>query len=125
MTEAEISGALAPEEQEQLNSLSKERIELTADRPAYDAIAFVTESTIPVATHVLRRGDYQRPGLEVDPELIEVLSPAGAPPVMLEEPESTWSSGRRLALARALTDPETAAGAHVARGLCGTGSGNS
>lgn len=72
------------------------------------------ERTPTPPTHVLRRGDWQRPGLAVDPELFEILTPRGEPARLSSQtPERT--SGRRLALARAVTDPQSVAGHHVAR----------
>ena len=115
VTDEEVAAALSPEQQKQLSTLSTERMELTADRPSYGTIGFATESSMPVSTHVLRRGDYLRPGLEVDPELFEVLSPRQGAPVTLQDQTEHGTSGRRLALARALTDPQTPAGAHTAR----------
>jgi hypothetical protein len=40
--------------------------------------SIATESSAPGTTHVLRRGNYLRPGLEVNPELPEILAPSSA-----------------------------------------------
>ena len=53
--------------------------------------------------HILRRGDYNKPGAEVAPGVVEVLAPAG----FQFAPQAGYkTSGRRTALARWLTSPE-------------------
>jgi hypothetical protein len=56
----------------------------------------------PPEGHILRRGDYTRPGATVSAGVPIVLAPAG---YQLPIQPTTKSSGRRLALARWLTDP--------------------
>ncbi|HLQ44569.1 MAG TPA: DUF1553 domain-containing protein, partial [Planctomycetaceae bacterium] len=53
--------------------------------------------------HILRRGDYNKPGAEVAPGVVEVLAPAG---FTLAPQPSYKTSGRRTALARWLISPE-------------------
>ncbi len=53
--------------------------------------------------HILRRGDYNKPGAEVTPGVVEVLAPAG---FQLTPQAGYKTSGRRTALARWLTSPE-------------------
>ena len=53
--------------------------------------------------HILRRGDYNKPGAEVAPGVVEVLAPAG---FQLTPQVGYKTSGRRTALARWLTAPE-------------------
>ncbi len=55
------------------------------------------------AGHILRRGDYNKPGAEVAPGVVEVLAPAG---FQLAPQAGYKTSGRRTALARWLTAPE-------------------
>ena len=107
--------------------LDQQIAELNAQKKSYGTIPLATDSKSPSTTHVLRRGDYLRPGLEVSPALFEVFLPsesvvaaesrqAGGPAT------SSGSSGifdgggnRRLALARAVADSDSLAGQHVAR----------
>jgi hypothetical protein len=56
----------------------------------------------PSEGHILRRGDYSKPGAAVAPGVPEILAPAG---YKLEAKEGHKTTGRRLALARWLTDP--------------------
>ncbi len=53
--------------------------------------------------HILRRGDYNKPGAEVAPGVVEVLASAG---FQLTPQAGYKTSGRRTALAKWLTSPE-------------------
>lgn len=57
----------------------------------------------PAPTKILRRGDYNKPGAEVAPGVVEVLAPAG---FSLSPQPGYKTSGRRLALAKWLTSPD-------------------
>ncbi len=104
-----VNNSLSDEESRELAELAAERGTLESDRQSYGTICFATAEATSPATHVLRRGNYLRPGLEVDPELFEILCSPGEPLVLSD------NGGRRLALARALTDSTSLAGQHVAR----------
>jgi hypothetical protein len=56
----------------------------------------------PAEGHILRRGDYTKPGIPVGAGIPVVLAPAG---YRFEAKAGVQTSGRRLALARWLTDP--------------------
>ena len=59
----------------------------------------------PTAVHVLHRGEFRNPGGKVEPGVPSVLS-LGLDPYRVEKPAwTTGTSGRRLALARWLTQP--------------------
>lgn len=114
ITDAVIDAELSPEERDELSSIAARIPELKSAHQTYGHIAIATESTAATSTHVLRRGNYLRPGLEVHPELPEVLrTPATDPELAAASPADM--SGRRLALAEAVTDPQSLAGNHVAR----------
>ncbi len=68
----------------------------------------------PSPTHLLKRGEYNRPGEEIAPGFLRVLCPSDKETSLpsLKEGET---SGRRLALARWLTEAGTPAGALAAR----------
>ncbi len=57
----------------------------------------------PAATKILRRGDYNKPGAEVTPGIVEVLAPAN---FRLTPQPGYKTSGRRTALAKWLTSPD-------------------
>jgi cytochrome c553 len=60
----------------------------------------------PTPNYLLLRGDAQRPGMRVEPGPLSVVS-AGLKPYVIEKPNfQTGTSGRRLALARWLVQPD-------------------
>ncbi len=114
ISEEEIDAALSTHEQQEQEKFAEKINQLESGRPSYEQIAIATESMAPTTTHVLRRGNYLRPGLEVNPELPEILAP-DSEFVALTTHSPAGLSGRRLALARSVTDPGSLAGNHVAR----------
>ncbi len=59
----------------------------------------------PTAVHILHRGEFRNPGSKVEPGVPSVLS-LGLDPYRVEKPAwTTGTSGRRLALAKWLTQP--------------------
>src|SRR5262249_39468338 len=78
-------------------------VELARKKPVPPLLRGLTEldGKAPVA-HILRRGDYNKPGAAVDPGVPEVLEPVG---YRLTIREGFKTTGRRLALAKWLTDP--------------------
>ena len=112
VSSAEIDAALSDGDTQIVGGISQRIRELEGRRKKYGTIQIVYEANKPSPTHVLRRGNYLRPGLEVQPALPGILlEQTGTPPV---EPAGP-TSGRRLLLARQLTDAESLAGQHVAR----------
>jgi mono/diheme cytochrome c family protein len=69
----------------------------------------------PSPTRVLRRGEHDRPAYAVEPGLPAVLAETDEQAILMPANAPTSSSGRRLELARRLTDPSSRAGALVAR----------
>ena len=69
----------------------------------------------PSPTRVLRRGEHDRPSFAVEPGLPAVLADSDEQAVLKPAHPPAGSSGRRLELARRLTDPGSRAGALVAR----------
>jgi hypothetical protein len=92
--------------------LEKQLAELSGKRRAYAHLQAAYDVGPATPTRLLRRGNHQTPGKEVAPGLPGVL--LDSRPVSAIAPAGK-TSGRRLALARALTDPTTAAGALVLR----------
>ena len=115
VTDADIDAALSTSDREHLALLRKQIAEWKSQRGQYGHIALATETPGQVVTHVLRRGNYLRPGLEVEAALPDILLPEGRAKRPLAARSVAKSSGRRLALGRALTDPTTLPGNHVAR----------
>jgi hypothetical protein len=69
----------------------------------------------PTPTRLLKRGDYLRPGAEVSPGYLRVLCRSRDEAVAKVTPPRGETSGRRLALVRWLTTPNTPAAGLVAR----------
>jgi hypothetical protein len=116
----QLKSAKSESEQAELKAVDSQIAELTSRKKSYQTIALATETRTPAKTHVLRRGDYLRPGLEVEPELFEILLPSdtrSSTPTANAAGSAgvPATTGRRLRLARLLTDPESLAGNHVAR----------
>ena len=69
----------------------------------------------PPATHVLIRGSEQSPGDTVQPGFLRVLCRGEADALAQPAPPAEGTSGRRTALARWLTAPDSPASALLAR----------
>src|SRR5262249_10239155 len=114
ITPAEVSGVMSAEERATAESLEKELAQLSGQRRSWGKIQALFDVGPPPPTYLLRRGDHESPRGEVQPGFIKVLTdadrtvaiPAKAPP---------GSSGRRLALAQWLTQPNSRASGLMAR----------
>ncbi|HEV3196583.1 MAG TPA: DUF1553 domain-containing protein, partial [Bryobacteraceae bacterium] len=90
---------------------------LKASRRSYGKLQALYDVGPPPRTRLLKRGNYETPGPEVQPGFLSVLceSPDGA--VLRERTFDGQTSGRRLGLARWLTAPDSRASALMARVL--------
>jgi hypothetical protein len=111
---AEIEALLSDDERAVLAAGEREVAEQSRRRRAYNTIQVTKEAGPPPPTYVLRRGNYLQPGLEAQPALLTILREESAVSRLQAEAAGA-SSGRRLALARQLTDPDSLAGQYVAR----------
>ncbi len=73
------------------------------------------DSGPPTPTHILKRGDHLSPGTEVRPGFLGILCETETSAARAEVTKADTTSGRRLALARWLTDANSPAGALVLR----------
>ena len=102
--------ALSAAERLRYEDLSRQINDLEALKRSYNKLeALYNDGPTPVI-RLHRRGDHESLGEVVPPGGLEVLEDAGELDL-----DSAASSGRRLALAKWLTDPDTRAGALVAR----------
>ncbi len=107
----ELLAALNPADKEKRAALRQQmhKLDLYAPEPPPKALA-VADVISPVpAMHVLKGGDVHRQGAVVTPRFLSVLSPKDASSVMWIKPVQQGefkSSGRRLALARWLTETD-------------------
>ena len=114
VSDAELDAALSTRHRHELEQIADRIPQLVSNRRSWEYFAIATESPALATTYVLRRGNYLRPGLEVNPELPEILTP-DSENVSLRADSPAGLSGRRLALARSVTNPDSLAGTHVAR----------
>lgn len=108
---AETRAALAESVRKQLESLDKQISELDSQRREWGVIHAVYDVGPAPATYLLKRGDLNKPGDEVPAKFLEALSSGELPIVQ----PAAGTSGRRLALARLLTDWRSPGGGLVAR----------
>jgi hypothetical protein len=112
----EIDRALGDDERGQLASLEQQAGALGGTRRAAPGtLQAVYDAGPPTPTRLLRRGDHTQPGEEIAPGLLVALSPSPDAATIADAPPYAGTSGRRLALAKRLTDVGTPAGALVAR----------
>jgi len=114
----QIDKAISEPHRTELDGIASQVADSKKRRPSYERIQVVHEANTPPPTYVLRRGNYLRPGLEVQPALLTILHEPGDEASASSEANTVRpekSSGRRLALARQLTDGNALSGQYVAR----------
>ncbi|HYT59339.1 MAG TPA: DUF1549 and DUF1553 domain-containing protein [Haliangiales bacterium] len=128
-TESAVEGRLKGDQRERWMELKDELKKYASLKPADPPIGTGITDIAPVApqTHVLRRGVYDAPKEEVQPGFLQILDPK---PAGIVPPAASRSSGRRIALARILADPNNPLTArvmvnriwqyHFGRGIVGT-----
>jgi hypothetical protein len=116
VTPEEVAAALGAEERQAVESLEQQAGALSGTRrPPPGVLQAVYDTGPPTPTHLLRRGDHTTPGEEVAPGILSVLAGSEDAATFRDAPPYAGTSGRRLELARRLTDPNSPAGALVAR----------
>ncbi len=113
--EQEIQALLDSEQLERASRLKKKIAGLEKHRRTYGMLQSVVDSGPAPPTYFLVRGNYLTPGPEVQPGMPAVLSDPGRNPLLEGNGTAGRSSGRRLALARRLTDLDSPAFNLVAR----------
>jgi hypothetical protein len=111
---AEVKAALSGTDRAADQDLDKQAAELKARQRSWGKIQALYDVGPPPATHLLKRGNHESPGRDVQPRFLKVLSggdnnvriPAGVP---------DGTSGRRLALAQWMTTPNSRAAGLLAR----------
>jgi hypothetical protein len=113
----EIDLLLNAEEKKAVARIQEQLTALKAGRRSFGVIQAIYDVGPPPPSHLLKRGDFQNPGKEVAPGFLRVLSNAQTDSWMRQVEPGRPSSGRRSALARWLTDPQSPASALFARVL--------
>src|SRR5262249_15390267 len=89
--------------------------EANSRRRTFDRIQALYDVGPPPPTHLLKRGNHETPGPEVQPGFLSVLCDSPTASVLPEAKRAGPTSGRRTALAKWLTDPQSRASALLAR----------
>src|SRR5262249_17936512 len=110
----EIAAALSPDERAATTKIQQRLAELQRGRKSFGKIQALYDVGLPPPTYFLKRGEHERPGQEVQPGVFKVLSDPDRP-VRIPAPAPPGTSGRRLALAQWITQPESRASALLAR----------
>jgi Protein of unknown function (DUF1553)/Protein of unknown function (DUF1549)/Planctomycete cytochrome C len=122
VSEVEIAAALTQPQKERLAEIDRQIAGQEQTRRHWGVIQAAYDVGPPPPTHLLKRGNFATPGVEVQPGFFAVLcsgeSAAGknvANATVRSGQPAGATSGRRLALARWLTDWSSPAGALAAR----------
>jgi mono/diheme cytochrome c family protein len=141
----EVAAALSDADKATSASLNEQMVAINSQKRSFDMIQALVDVGPPMPTYLLRRGNYQTPGPEVEPGFLSVLcnptpvaanrqsasgreaddesnestKSADSSPLSAQEfavlPSNLATSGRRLALADWLTNPDSHAAGLVAR----------
>jgi mono/diheme cytochrome c family protein len=112
---ADVRAALSADDREKAQKVEERMAPLTAELHSYGKIQALYDVTAPPPTYLLRRGNFETPGPEVEPGFLSVLGEPGERILFPALDPVRKASGRRLAFARWLTHPNSAAGGLVAR----------
>lgn len=111
----EVDAALSEADKASAQSMAGTIAALSGQRRAWGTIQAVYDVGPPPATYLLRRGNLDQPGAEVSAGFLRVLCESPAAECASGSAPHAGASGRRLALARWLTRPDSPAAGLVAR----------
>ena len=114
-SEEQIQALLNSEELGRASRLKSRLAALERHRRTYATLQATVDSGPSAPTYFLVRGNYLTPGPEVEPGMPAVLTDPGGEPLLAGGRATGESSGRRLALAQRLTEPDSRAAGLVAR----------
>ena len=114
-SEEQVQALLNTEELARVSRLKGRIAALERHRRTYGTLQPTVDTGPAPPTYFLIRGNYLTPGPEVEPGMPAVLTDPDGEPLLAENGAPGQSSGRRLALAKRLTDPDSRAAALVAR----------
>ena len=114
-SEEQIQALLNSEELARASRLKSRIAALERHRRTYGTLQATVDTGPPPPTYFLIRGNYLTPGPEVEPGIPAVLTDPGGEALLAENGVVGQSSGRRLALANRLTEPDSRAAALLAR----------
>lgn len=112
VTPEAIEKTLPAEDRKRISATEHVVAQLNAQKQSYGTIQVAVEQSPPSPTYVLRRGETTKPGVEVQPGLLSIVSTETEPTT--GKPQGA-TSGRRLAMAQQITKPGSIATALVTR----------
>lgn len=104
--DADVEAALTDDEKVKLKSNAEQRGALSAQKRTYGVIQALWDVGPPPVSHVHRRGNVKAHGVLVQPGFPEILQQVATSANATAEGTQGETSGRRLALARWLTQPD-------------------
>ena len=104
--DADVDVALTDDEKVTLKSTAEQRTALSAQKKTYGVIQALWDVGPPPVSHVHRRGNVQAHGVLVQPGFPEILQAVATSANATVEGTQGETSGRRLALAHWLTQPD-------------------
>ncbi|MCA9108153.1 MAG: DUF1553 domain-containing protein, partial [Planctomycetales bacterium] len=104
--DADVEAALTDDEKLALKSNAEQRAALSAQKKTYGVIQALWDVGPPPVSHVHRRGNVKAHGVLVQPGFPEILQPIATSAGAVSKDAQGETSGRRLALARWLTQPD-------------------
>lgn len=111
----EIAPASNDAERARIAELNQHMAALRAQKKSWGKLPVLWDVDKPSPTYLLKRGDHETPGPEVEPGFLSVLCATDAEALAKDVDASGPTSRRRTAFANWLTNPTTAAGGLVAR----------
>lgn len=106
ISDADIDAALNDSEKEALKKSVEQRAVMVAQKKSYGVIQALWDVGEPPVSHVHRRGNVKAHGVLVQPGFPEILQPVATSMNAASMDVKGETSGRRLALARWLTQPD-------------------
>jgi hypothetical protein len=106
ISDADVEAALTDDEKGTLKSKADQRATLLSQKKSYGVIQALWDVGPPPVSHVHRRGNVKAHGVLVQPGFPEILQPVETSANTVAEGFQGETSGRRLALARWLTQPD-------------------
>ena len=115
VTAAEAEASLSAEDPAKYHAVQDQIRPIDAQKQSYEKLEALYDVGPAPPSYFLRRGNHETPIVEVQPGVLSVLTPEGRSPIITGSNAQGQTSGRRLAFARWLTEPDTPASGLAAR----------
>ena len=115
IADEEVAAGLSDEEKTRIDELERNVAESNGQKRSVGKIQALWDVGPPPTTFLSLRGSYEQPGPEVQPGYLQVLCEPSQSPLIPDAAAGSPSSGRRLALARWLTQSDSRSASLLAR----------